>query len=416
MKKVLIISYHFPPVNTIGARRFGEMAPYLEKFGWQPFILTTNSKGDLPVLISEENIIRIGENCFNDKTLISEEGYRGIPWFLKPIYFFYKKFKMEIWSIDRFLFSWGREVLKNMERVKKINPDVILATFDPAVDLWLGYLISKKLRKPWLADFRDPCSLSNYSNFPLIKWLDKKIDKFLTKRASLITAISTTMARDLENFYKKPVAVIYNGFNKKNEAKAETKFIAKNGRKIIYYAGCFHANRIKAIKLLIDWLARNKENNFHFLARSLGPKEANQEILNYAKEKDILSKVEIKEPVLPEVVFQEESKADILVLFEDLRESHSSLQAKSALPVKLFEYLVFSSPILAIAFSKSEIGFVLNETKRGYLVSNLQELDDALKNKIPAGNFNLEPDKIKEYSRESQSENLCRLFNQLLKC
>ena len=62
MKKVLIISYHFPPVNNIASRRFGEMVSFMPNFGWEPFVLTTKSKGTLPVLIPEKKIIRIGNN------------------------------------------------------------------------------------------------------------------------------------------------------------------------------------------------------------------------------------------------------------------------------------------------------------------------------------------------------------------
>ena len=86
MKKVLVISYHFPPVNSITARQWQGTVSYMPKFGWEPIVLTTNSRGDLQVRTPENHIIRIGENYHSSKGLVSEEGYRGIPLVLKPFY------------------------------------------------------------------------------------------------------------------------------------------------------------------------------------------------------------------------------------------------------------------------------------------------------------------------------------------
>ena len=69
MKKLLIVSAHFPPLNTMASKRYGYMCKYMEKYGFEPYILTTrprgggylNSKLDLEVPLSEERIIRIGD-------------------------------------------------------------------------------------------------------------------------------------------------------------------------------------------------------------------------------------------------------------------------------------------------------------------------------------------------------------------
>ena len=46
MKKVLIISYYFPPDPTIGSLRIKGLAKYLPEFGWEPIILTKNLPDD----------------------------------------------------------------------------------------------------------------------------------------------------------------------------------------------------------------------------------------------------------------------------------------------------------------------------------------------------------------------------------
>lgn len=410
MKRALIITYYFPPVNIIASKRYGEMAPYMKEFGWEPFILTAKSQGDLKVTIPEENIIRIGENCDSGKKTVVEGSYEKIPLFLKPFYFLYKKSGIKLATIDRFLFSWLRQVLKQEELIRNINPDVIIATSQPAVDLWLGYFLSRKLKKPWIAEFRDPCSLYNTSKFPLAKLIDRKIDKFLIKKASAVITIGPYLSSLLERFYQKPVYTVYNGFNKlvDKEDKDEKE------EKIIYYAGRFrvlNVNRENSAKLLIEWLAQNRKSNIRFIIRSLGPEQADKEILSFAKEKKVSDKIDLLCPAPAETIFQEEKNADILAVFEDLEAKE--LFFRGTMTGKLFEYLAFKAPILAIARPDSDIDSVLKDTGRGCLVSNLEELDKAIKNILAGRAAETNQERLKTYSRRFQCQKLCGLLDNI---
>ncbi len=413
MKRVLIVSYHFPPVNNINSRRFGEMAPYMLNFGWEPIILTTKSEGTLPAKIPEENIIRIGENYYKEG-VVSEEGERGIPPSLKLPYFFYKKLGMEIGSIDRFLFTWGKEVKKNKNIVKDRKPDLIIATGYPPAPLWVGRFFSKEIKKYWIADLHDPLSLWNNSKLPLIKFLDEQIDKFLIKSASAVITLGSWLASRMERLYQRPTEIIYNGFDRteREENTKKNRPMARRKKfKVVYYAGRFHAHRMGAVKLFVDWLAQQREDSISFVLRSLGPTEANEEIMEYARGKNILSKINFLPPAPQEIIFQEEKEADTLILFEDV--SKMMRNSEGTLPGKLMEYLQFKAPIVAINRADSEIGEILRKTSRGYLVSNLEELNKAmqetLSGKYPVFNWA----KVKGYSRFSQCKKLCEIFDRV---
>lgn len=41
LKKVLIVTQWFPPLNMIASKRFGIMCRYFEKYGYRPYVLTT---------------------------------------------------------------------------------------------------------------------------------------------------------------------------------------------------------------------------------------------------------------------------------------------------------------------------------------------------------------------------------------
>ena len=43
MKKVLIITYYWPPGSGPGVQRFLKFSKYLREFGWEPIILTVEN-------------------------------------------------------------------------------------------------------------------------------------------------------------------------------------------------------------------------------------------------------------------------------------------------------------------------------------------------------------------------------------
>ena len=48
LKKVLVISYYWPPSGGPGVQRVLKFCKYLHKFGWEPIVLTVKD-GDFPV-------------------------------------------------------------------------------------------------------------------------------------------------------------------------------------------------------------------------------------------------------------------------------------------------------------------------------------------------------------------------------
>ena len=47
LKKVLVISYYWPPSGGPGVQRVLKICKYLNKFGWEPIVLTVKD-GDFP--------------------------------------------------------------------------------------------------------------------------------------------------------------------------------------------------------------------------------------------------------------------------------------------------------------------------------------------------------------------------------
>ena len=68
MRKVLIISYYFPPINMLASKRYGTMCKYLEENEYKPYVLTTRHYKD------RENGIRLEQEIPIDKEQIIQIG------------------------------------------------------------------------------------------------------------------------------------------------------------------------------------------------------------------------------------------------------------------------------------------------------------------------------------------------------
>ena len=59
--RLLIVSYHFPPAETVGARRPAALAAFAARQGWDVRVLTAvgANQGTVPVPVPEERLIRV---------------------------------------------------------------------------------------------------------------------------------------------------------------------------------------------------------------------------------------------------------------------------------------------------------------------------------------------------------------------
>src|SRR5699024_3231469 len=111
------------------------------------------SKGSLPILISKDNIKRLGKHP-QDSLHITNKGQQkeSISTFLD----YKRKRGFNFRMFDRTYFNWYKLFKKN-ERSLLGNEkfDVILASYGPCASLYIGSYLSKKYKVPWIADFRD---------------------------------------------------------------------------------------------------------------------------------------------------------------------------------------------------------------------------------------------------------------------
>lgn len=385
-KKILIVSYFFPPLNNMASRRWAQMIPELSKT-YNIYVFTNNCQGDLAVPLSEEKIKRVGLLTNPNFSRASEA--KSI---LQKIIGHLRK---DLRTLDSTFINFYIKNKKNfISYVKEIKPDAILATLGPFSSAFFG-LLARKSNKDikLILDFRDPMALyATHKRHVIKRWVDKQIEKRIIINSDLIFITSESYSEGMRRSYGVRIPVVYNGFPevKKIEVKSTNK-----KSKIIYYAGQIYKHREPALRLLLKYL---DESNEYLLKMRLLATQERFKKLKYIISQYPKAKVEICDPVSDEVINKETAEASVLLILEDLNPRN---KWSDALPGKLFESLPFDIPILAICQAAHEMAGILEQTGLGEVCSDSVNLKSFFinLNHYQMGNVK----KVEEFSRRDQA-------------
>ena len=136
-RKVLILSYHFPPSAASGAFRMLGFARHLPQFGWQTVVVAP------PRLDWEPTDEALTERVPSETAVYPIPFPKGWPW--KP---FGKLFPWGVWLPFAAAGCY--------RAIRDHRPDVVLTSGPPHVVHLLGRHLHRRTGLPWVADFRDP--------------------------------------------------------------------------------------------------------------------------------------------------------------------------------------------------------------------------------------------------------------------
>lgn len=248
MKKLLIVSAHFPPLNTMASKRYGYMCKYMEKYGFEPYILTTrprgggylNSKLDLEVPLSEERIIRIGDLGIDYPCLESE---------INEVLYQYSNDRVGSRIIEEQSLGWYYKVKNELDMEKLKDIDIVIGTFPAIGNIWVGRYVAEKLEKPFVVEIRD--LISDYSEScnknAFYQNIELQLEQKLVKDSAGIVAVTSGFREILrERYPNHKIITVYNGWEIQDKEDNHNK---KND--YLYYAGSLYEHRVESIKIAI---------------------------------------------------------------------------------------------------------------------------------------------------------------------
>jgi glycosyltransferase involved in cell wall biosynthesis len=218
VKKILFISYQFPPQAGPGVHRSIKLVKHLPKFGYDPIVITTQTdhfaahgyrmdQKLLDQIDSQTEIIRLKSYSPAKfiKFCMKIKLYRFI-W-----YFFYRWF----WEYSVF---WSTKNFKAIEKiVNEQKIELVYTTSGPFSTMLLGRKLKRKLGVKWVADLRDPFTDGYQWSFPSkMHW--RKMRRFEKKLFSEpdILVVNTDEVKKLylkRNYRNEnSIVVINNGF------------------------------------------------------------------------------------------------------------------------------------------------------------------------------------------------------------
>lgn len=360
--KILLISYWFPPAKVIGAKRWGEFYKLSQKDdGIEMSVLTANWQDKDEI---DSNIYYVGDEV------------KSMPFYSinKPIGYvdMLKHPSLMIRSVDRSMRAeWYKKSKKWIDEHSFEKYDLIVSSFGPIASVLLGGYAKKVFNIPHIVDLRDLISIQGQkSKFPVINFLDKQIDKFITKDVDKFLVVSPTGNKKASAFYKKEVVTIYNGLSHKIEEEQVDLSVVDEKSINILYMGTLGINRNphKTLTLLNQYAMSHKERKI---------------FVNFASQDDPFNFIEEESLKYIEVTWLgylgseyleiEKEKSNVFLVLEDL-----TAKGNENLTGKIFEYLYSKKPIMVSCHKGSDIVSLLNSTNAGSLIENSDDLEQFL--------------------------------------
>lgn len=424
-KKLLIITYYWPPAGGPGVQRWLKFVKYLPDFNIQPIVYIPENP-TYPIIdnglqseVSEKAIILkkkivepYGFASFLGKNKTKKISSGIIPNQKKQSFLE----KTLLWVrgnifIPDARFLWVKPSVKYLKKYIEENQIDTIVTSGPPHSLHLiGLQLKKELNVKWFADFRDPWTTIGYHKaLKLSSSAEKKhkaLEREVLTTADSIIVTSKTTKTEFQAITSQPIEVITNGYDVEKVSKQplDEKFT-------LAHIGSFLSERNPRIlwKALKELTKENPDFKKDFQLKLIGA--VSQEVL------DTISEFKLNDYVLNlgyvshQEAVEHQRKSQVLLLIEI-----NSNDTKSIIPGKLFEYMVSERPIIALGPEGSDFADIITSTNTGvfFLYDELEPLKELLLkyyNLYKEQNLKVHAVGLQQYSRRSLTEQLTKIIS-----
>ena len=428
MKRVLIITYYWPPSGGSGVQRWVKFSKYLPSQGWQPVIYTPENP-DMPSIDQslysdipgEAEIIKrpITEIYSIYRRISGNKGGGEV----NPINSQKKTLKQKLMlAIRGNLFipdpriSWLRPSVRFLKKYLREHPvDVIVSTGPPHSMHLIAREVSKATGIPWVADFRDPWTRMFYfKHLALSDWARKKhekLEKMVLDDASAVVAVSPLVQEEFKTMTGNRIELVTNGYDPEDFGQ----IVEPDGHFNIVHTGLFASdgNPETLWKVLSDLCREDARFAEQLRIRLVGKNDTMiLDSIHAAGLERNLVDLGYRDHT---VAVREQMGSTMLIL--PLRKEP---EYRATLPGKLFEYLGSQRPVLGIGQTDGAMARILADTGAGETF----EWDDeagirtyVLKRweKFLAGDDDSVPDNnIEQYSRKATARKMAALLESLI--
>jgi len=378
LRKVLIITYYWPPSGGAGVQRWLKFSKYLREYGWEPVIYTPENPEAPAVDHSLENDIPEGITVIKLPIFEPYSAYKRFVG-MKPgdkvnAGFLQEKEKpgraegFAVWLRGNFFIPdarrfWINPSIKYLTKYLKDNPvDAIVSTGPPHSMHLIAMHLNKSFNIPWLADFRDPWTgIDFYHQLKLTTFANKlhhKLEKKVLSTATEVTVISRDMMNEFNGIVERGYKLVTNGYDEEDISPLPQNQL--DNEFTISHIGSLNPARNPLIlwKVLAE-MVKNKP----LFANALRIKLVGKVDIGVMKSiegfglTEYLTRIEY----MPHRdVMHEIQKSQVLLLL-----INNTPNAKGILTGKIFEYLGSGRPILNIGPEDGDAAAMLTNADAG---------------------------------------------------
>ena len=418
MKKVLIVTYYWPPAGGPGVQRWLKFAKYLPQYGVEPVVYVPENPS-YPIL-DEDLLAEVRDIVVVKRKIVEPYGIASI----------FSKKTTKISSgiitnakkqtfVERLLLwirgnlfipdariLWVKPSIRFLQQyIADHHIDTVITSGPPHSLHLIGLGLKEVSGVKWIADFRDPWTTIGYHDkLKLSSYAarrHKKLEGQVLNQADQVIVTSKSTKADFEKLTRKPITVITNGYDEHlvERPQLDAKFS-------LAHIGSLLSDRNPEIlwQSLVEIINEIPGFATDFELKLVGTVSA--EIHDTIARYGLTQYVSDIGYVQHADAIRAQLGSQVLLLIEIDAEI-----TKSIIPGKVFEYIASGRPIIGIGPADSDFAEIITGTNTGIFVDYRQQ--DRLKAQIIAyyqqyrdGNLKANGVGIQRYSRKQLTAQL----------
>jgi glycosyltransferase involved in cell wall biosynthesis len=385
-RRILFITYHFPPFMASGAVRTGQTARHLARLGHQVLVVSADDqpvRGGLPLEIPRQNVTYTP--WMGSRLLSSKEGWRqrgaaptqpphrpSAPPNRSAVAVWHALRWLQrhaIYAPDRQIGWYPYAVRAALAIIRRQPIDLIFASAWPVTSLLVAATVARRSGLPWVGELRDLWSGHHYRELHgWQRYIDLRLERRVLDSATGLVTVSQPWADTLARQFTPPVRVVVNGFEPEHTAPAGSGG-DRNVLRVVY----------------LGWLYGGKRDPSAFFAalRTLRGSGRQVRAEFYGEDAELAGRmveasgvgdlVSVLGPVAHDESLVIQASADVLLLL-----MYNAPGEEGVLPGKLFEYMGAGRPILAVGAPSGAVSDLITSRRLGLVSSDPGEIADQL--------------------------------------
>ena len=390
MKKVLIITYYWPPAGGPGVQRWVKFVKYLRDFGIEPIIYTPENP-TYPILDPHiaadipEDLTLLKTKIFEPyalASLFSKEKTQKISAGIIPTKKPSLLDKLLLWIRGNLFIPdarvlWVRPSVKYLSEYLTEHPiDTIITTAPPHSLHLIGLRLKEKFPSlRWIADFRDPWTTIGYhSQLRLTKRSARKhlvMERTVLQTADTLIVTSPSTQREFQAKTSRPIEVITNGYD--DDFPTQTPSLSPYF--LLSHIGSLLSERNpEPLWQVLSEMTKEQPDFRRDLRLCLAGK-VSDEVLTSLQKWQLTDYLDLKGYISHTEAIALQRQSQLLLLLEI---NHP--KTEGIIPGKLFEYMASQRPILALGYKQWDVKDIIAQTQTGITLSltDTQAIREAL--------------------------------------